>query len=106
MREHAARGAVPSDGEPLPSLFALAGGKGAVHLGTFSKTVATGLRVGWTIADMPVVEALRRTRFGLRPSPGVQRTWLELAADGRFERPVQQVWELYRRKRDVMLAAL
>ncbi len=106
IMEDDAYGDVRFDDEPLPSLFAIAGGKGAVHLGTFSKTVATGLRVGWTIADTPVVDALLRTRFDLGTSPWVQRTMLEFAQDGRFERHVDEVCGFYRHKRDVMLAAL
>ena len=80
--------------------------RGAVHLGTFSKTVATGLRVGWTIAAMPITDALLRTRFDLGTSPWVQRTMLEFAKDGRFERHVEQVCQFYRRKRDVILSVL
>ncbi|MDZ4278033.1 MAG: PLP-dependent aminotransferase family protein [Dehalococcoidia bacterium] len=104
--EDDAYGDVRFEAEPLPSLFALAGGKGAVYLGTFSKTVATGLRVGWALADEAVVEALLRTRFDLGTSPWLQRTMLEYAATGLWERHVVNVNEVYRRKRDVMLAAL
>jgi DNA-binding transcriptional MocR family regulator len=94
------------ESERLPSLFALAGGKGAVQLGTFSKTVATGLRVGWVLADEPVIQALLRTRFDLGTNPWMQRTMLEFAKDGQFETHVEKVNAIYRSKRDVLLSAL
>ena len=104
--EDDAYGDVRCEGERLPSLFALAGGKGAVYLGTFSKTVATGLRVGWALADGPVIEALLRTRYDLGVSPWVQRIMFEFASTGLWERHVASMAGVYRRKRDMMLAAL
>jgi DNA-binding transcriptional MocR family regulator len=106
IMEDDAYGDIRFEQDVPPSLFALAGGKGVVHLGTFSKTVATGLRVGWTIADAPVTEALLRTRFDLGCSPWVQLTMLEFVRDGRFEAHVEDVCRLYERKRDIMLSAL
>lgn len=94
------------DGERLPSMFGLAGGKGAVQLGTFSKTVATGLRVGWVLADEAVIEALLRTRYDLGTSPWTQRTMLEFASTGMFDRHLAKVTDIYRNKRDAMLSAL
>ena len=94
------------EGERLPSMFGIAGGKGAVQLGTFSKTVATGLRVGWVLADEAVIDALLRTRYDLGTNPWVQRTMLEFAQTGMLERHVAKVNAIYRSKRDVMLSAL
>ncbi len=104
--EDDAYGDIRFGGEGLPSLFSLAGGKGAVFLGTFSKTMATGLRVGWVLADQPVIEALLRTRFDLGVSPWLQRTVLEFVSAGLFEPHLAKVNQVYRKKRDVMLAAL
>lgn len=104
--EDDAYGDIRFEEERLPSLFALAGGKGAVFLGTFSKTVATGLRVGWVLADEDVIAALLRTRFDLGTSPWLQRTLLDFCASGRWERHVEKMNAVYRRKLDVMLGAL
>ena len=106
IAEDDAYGDIRFGGERLPSLFALARGKGAVFMGSFSKTMATGLRIGWILADQPVIDSLLRTRYDLGVSPWVQRTILEFAASGKLERHVAKVSEIYRRKRDVMLAAL
>jgi 2-aminoadipate transaminase len=106
IMEDDAYGDIRFERERPPSLFALAGGKGAVFMGTFSKTVATGLRVGWAIADAPVIEALLRTRFDLGTSPWLQRTMLEFASSGAYERHLAKMCDVYRHKRDVTLAAL
>jgi DNA-binding transcriptional MocR family regulator len=94
------------ESERLPSLFGLARGNYAVQMGTFSKTVATGLRVGWVLADEKVIEGLLRTRYDLGTSPWVQRVMHEFASSGRFDKHVAKVNAIYRSKRDVMLSAL
>ncbi len=106
IAEDDAYGDLRFEGEHLPSLFALAGGRGAVYLGTFSKTVATGLRVGWVLAAQPVIDALLQTRFDLGTSPWLQRTVTEFAANGLWEGHVAKMIGIYRQKRDVMLDAL
>jgi 2-aminoadipate transaminase len=106
IAEDNAYGGIAFEGEPLPTLFAVAGGKGVIHMGTFSKTVATGLRVGWAMADAPVIEALLRTRYDMGTSPWVQRTVAEFCASGHYEPHVAKVNAIYRSKRDAMIAAL
>src|SRR5439155_14185719 len=53
----------------LPNLYALAGGQGVLRLVTFSKTVATGLRVGWVQGRADFVDACVRMRFDMGSSP-------------------------------------
>ena len=106
IAEDDAYGDIRFEGERLPSLFAIARGNGVIFLGSFSKTMATGLRVGWTLAAEPVIDALLQTRFDLGGSPWVHRTILEFASAGLLERHVATVNEIYRRKRDAMLSAL
>jgi 2-aminoadipate transaminase len=38
-----------------PALYALDGGENVVHIGSFSKTVAPALRVGWIVARWPLM---------------------------------------------------
>jgi 2-aminoadipate transaminase len=99
-------GDIRLEGEALPSPFAVAGGVGAVKIGTFSKTLATGLRLGWVMADEPIIGALLRMRFDMGASPWLQRTMTEYAASGLLDSHVAEMVAVYRRKRDVMLAAL
>lgn len=101
-----AYGAIAFAGETVPSFFALTGGDGAVLLGTFSKTLATGLRVGWIMGAKTIIDAVTRVRFDMGVSPWTSRVIAEFCESGAYERHVPRVNEIYRRKRDVMLAAL
>src|SRR5205823_52744 len=46
------------EGESLPTLFALDGGEYVIYLGTFSKILSPGIRIGWTAAPRPVLDKL------------------------------------------------
>lgn len=101
-----AYGALTFGREGIPSFFALSGGDGAVLLGTFSKTLATGLRVGWIMGAQQIIDAVTRVRFDMGVSPWASRVLLEYCDSGRYDEHVPRVIEIYRRKRDAMLAAL
>jgi 2-aminoadipate transaminase len=101
-----AYGAITFGREPLPSLFALAGGDGAVLLGTFSKTLATGLRVGWIMAAQNIVDAVTRMRFDMGVSPWTSRMIADFCESGTYDEHVPRMIEIYRRKRDLMLSSL
>lgn len=101
-----AYGRIGFDETVPPSMYALAGGSGAVLLGTFSKTLATGLRLGWVMGEKPVVDAITRMRFDMGVSPWTSRVVAEFCESGRFDAHVEHVTAIYRRKRDAMAAAL
>ncbi len=92
--------------EPHPTMFSLAGGSGAVLLGTFSKTLATGLRVGWIMGEKPLIDAVTRMRFDMGVSPWTSRVIAEFCESGLFDEHLARVTAIYHRKRDAMLAAL
>ena len=46
------------EGEPLPTLYSLDGGRYVIYLGTFSKILSAGLRLGWAAAPGPILERL------------------------------------------------
>jgi 2-aminoadipate transaminase len=101
-----AYGAITFGREPLPSLFALAGGDGAVLLGTFSKTLATGLRVGWMMAAQNIIDAVTRMRFDMGVSPWTSRMIADFCESGTYDEHVPRMIEIYRKKRDLMLSSL
>lgn len=101
-----AYGAISFGASPLPSLFTLAGGDGAVLLGTFSKTLATGLRVGWIMGAKGIIDAVTRVRFDMGVSPWTSRVLTEYCTSGAYDAHIPRVIEIYRRKRDAMAAAL
>jgi 2-aminoadipate transaminase len=101
-----AYGGVSFEREPLPSLFTVGGGTGSVLMGTFSKTLATGLRVGWVMGEQPVVDAVTRMRFDMGVSPWTSRILHEFCDAGYYERHVPAMCGIYHRKRDAMLSAM
>ena len=46
------------EGEPLPPLYQLDGGDYVIYLGTFSKILSPGIRLGWCVAPPPVMEKI------------------------------------------------
>ena len=104
--EDDAYGELAYEGPVEPSLYALAGGRGVIKIGTFSKTIATGLRVGLLQASPPLIDAMLAPRFDMGLSPYLLRLIAAYVRNGRYEAHLEAVRDLYRRKRDVMLASL
>src|SRR5919109_1541025 len=53
------------EGEPLPTLYSLDRGQYVIYLGTFSKILSPGLRIGWTAAPAPVLDKLNLGKGGV-----------------------------------------
>jgi 2-aminoadipate transaminase len=101
-------GLVRYEGEPLPSVFELAGGEGVAYCSSFSKTVAPGLRVGWFVLPAPLaaeIEALAVSTY-ISPPYVTQATVLEFLRRDEFEPNLERVNGLLRERRDAMLEAL
>jgi DNA-binding transcriptional MocR family regulator len=77
-----------------------------IHLGSFSKTVAPGLRTGWIAAPPTIAAGLAKVRLDLGTPLMLQRTVARFIDDGLFAPHVAQITAHYRRKRDAMLAGL
>jgi 2-aminoadipate transaminase len=96
------------EGEQLPTLFALDGGEYVIYLGTFSKILSPGLRLGWTAAPHPVLEKLNlgKQAADLCSAPLSQHFVVAYFANRDWRAYVRGLVELYRRRRDTMLDAL
>jgi len=105
------------EGEPLPTLYSLdaaaVGREGAsdlvIYLGTFSKILSPGLRLGWAVAPRPVLEKLNLCKQGadLCSSPVTQMfVAAYFAEEGAWLRHVEHLRDLYRARRDAMLDSL
>ena len=96
------------EGDPLPTLHSLDEGEFVIYLGTFSKILSAGIRVGWTVAPGPVHEKLNlgKQATDLCSSSMSQLFVAAYFEHDRWEDYVQELRDLYRRRRDTMLDAL
>jgi len=96
------------EGEPVPTLQSLDGGNFVVYLGTFSKILSAGIRLGWAVAPAPIIDKMNLGKQGvdLCSSSMTQLFVAEYFADGRWMDYVGSLRDLYRRRRDAMLDAL
>jgi 2-aminoadipate transaminase len=96
------------EGEALPPLYQLDGGDFVIYLGTFSKILSPGIRLGWAVAPPPVMEkiVLGKQATDLCTSTMTQYFVREYFAEGRWRSYVEDLVDLYRGRRDTMLAAL
>jgi len=96
------------EGAPLPTLRSLDGGEFVIYLGTFSKILSAGVRLGWAVAPRPVLEKLALGKQGTDLcSSTLGQVWVaEYFRAGDWEGYLGVLRDLYARRRDVMLAAL
>jgi DNA-binding transcriptional MocR family regulator len=97
------------EGQVPPSLYELAGGRGVIRLGSFSKILAAGLRLGWIIAKPEVIQ--RIVSCGLKGNEGganpfVAHVVAAFCQEGWLEPHIAQLVARYRTRRDALLAAL
>ena len=95
-------------GDPLPPLYQLDGGDFVIYVGTFSKILSPGIRLGWAVAPPPVMEkiVLGKQAADLCTSTLTQHFVREYFAEGRWREYVESLVEIYRSRRDAMVGAL
>jgi 2-aminoadipate transaminase len=96
------------EGKPLPTLYSLDRGHYVIYLGTFSKILSPGLRIGWTAAPAPVLDKLNLGKGGVDLCSATlsQQFVATYFAERDWRAYVKTQVDLYRRRRDVMLEAL
>jgi len=96
------------EGEPPTPLLSLDGGVYVMYLGTFSKILSPGIRLGWVVAPPPVLEKINlgKQAADLCTSTLSQLMVQAYFAEGRWREYVDSLTEIYRARRDTMLDAL
>ena len=94
------------DGSGIPSLKALDPADTVFHVGTFSKLMAPGLRVGWVVSSPDMIARMIQLKSDGGSCPLTQRIIVEFLAAGKLDDHIARVQTTYRRNRDAMVAAL
>lgn len=92
-------------GRPLPSLQGLDRGERVLYVGTFSKTVFPGLRLGCVVLPPDLVEIFTAARAltDLHAPLTDQIVLAEFISEGHFERHVRRMRTLYRHRQSVLV---
>ncbi|MBD3234410.1 MAG: aminotransferase class I/II-fold pyridoxal phosphate-dependent enzyme [candidate division Zixibacteria bacterium] len=95
------------EGENVPSLKSI-GGDLVIELGTFSKIISPGLRIGWIAASKQVCNTFERMKQGsdLHTNTFAQYVIYEFVKDGALDRHIEKIKESYRERREVMIQAM
>lgn len=96
------------DGTPLPALKSLDRNDQVIYLGTFSKSLGAGLRIGYMVLPVELVESACHAKALLNNC----QPWLEQAAlaafiaDGGYAHHLRRLRQLYAARRNHLCAAL
>jgi len=96
------------NGRSLPAIKALDPDGRVIYVGTFSKMLMPGLRVGYLVADGPVFDRLVKLKqvSDLTTSPLIQHTLNEYVSVGRYQAHLRRSVRLYHKRRDAMITAI
>lgn len=96
------------DGRAQPALKALDSGGGVIYIGTFSKLLMPGLRVGFLVAEGPVFARLvaHKRVNDLTTSTLMQCTLEAYVNVGQYQAHLRRSCRLYRKRRDAIVAAI
>lgn len=92
-------------GNAIPSLQGLDGGEFVVYLGTFSKVLFPGLRLGFIVAPPMLVDPIVavRTLAGRHGNPLDQQVLARFILDGHLGRHVRRMRKLYETRMEALL---
>lgn len=95
-------------GGPIPPIKSLACAEGTILLGTISKTITPGHRLGWVVAHEAVIKKLILTKqaVDLHSNTFSQRVIYEFCRQGHLDNHIRFLCSEYGKKRNAMLAAM
>lgn len=96
------------EGHAQPSLKALDQNGQVIYVGTFSKMLMPGLRVGFIVADGPVYKSLLNFKrvSDLATSTLIQRALDAYVTVGRYQTYLHRSSQTFRKRRDIMVEAI
>lgn len=96
------------EGEVPSSYMAIDKGEQVIYLGSYSKILIPGIRIGWMAGSQPLIEkvSLAKQTTNLCSSTLGQQLAYRLSAEGYVDMHINKLIDLYREKRDVMLNSM
>jgi 2-aminoadipate transaminase len=93
------------NGERPPAIYSMSRTQNVIHIGSFSKTIAPALRVGFIVAPWSIMSRLLplKTDAG---SGGLEQMMLAEYCEAHFAEHVPQLRKRFRAKLDTLIAAL
>ena len=96
------------DGPPLTALAGLDRSRRVLYLGTFSKSLGAGLRIGFVVVPQALSAATRNAKSQMNNGqPWLDQSVLaEFIVTGAFDRHLRRMRQLYKARRDCLRASL
>jgi 2-aminoadipate transaminase len=94
------------EGEPIPPIKTFDKSGRVIGLGTVSKILAPGLRIGWVNADPAIVRRMAAHKSDHGTSPFLQRIVAQLFQNGKVAHHIDSLSHILREHRDAMVEAL
>ncbi|WP_334189111.1 aminotransferase-like domain-containing protein [Noviherbaspirillum sp.] len=100
-------GALSYRGEPLPKMLGM-NPHGVIYMGSFSKVLTPGIRLGYVVAPVPLVRKLEQAKQAadLHTSQLTQMVVHEVVKDGFLTQHIPTIRALYADRCQVMLSAM
>lgn len=94
-------------GEPLPKMLNM-NPDGVIYMGSFSKVLTPGIRLGYIVAPVPLIRKLEQAKQAsdLHTAQLTQMVVYEVIKDGFLDEHIPTIRALYSRQCDVMLEAM
>ena len=100
-------GEISFSNDSLPTLYSLNPEK-TILLGSFSKVISPGLRVGWIVADTEFISkiTIMKQASDLHTSNLTQHILYEYLTTNNLDQHISQIRKVYQNQRDVMILAI
>jgi GntR family transcriptional regulator/MocR family aminotransferase len=96
------------DGRPILPVASADRGGAVIYVGTLSKVLAPGLRIGYVVAPAPLLDRLTALRASVdrQGDLPVEVAVAELLEDGEVQRHIRRARRIYAERRDVLVELL